>query len=129
MKKTNLTYWILTGLLGALMLMSSIPDIMVVPDAVAIISTHLGYPTYFIPFIGVAKLLGVIAILVPGFPRVKEWAYAGFVYDLTGAIYSAIAVGDPAGKWMPIFIGLAVITASYIFHHKKLKAASLRIGE
>ena len=103
------------------MLMSSIPDILVVPNAVAIVSTHLGYPMYFIPFLGVAKFLGVIAILFPGFPRVKEWAYAGFVYDLAGAIYSAIAVGDPAGKWMPIFIGLALITASYIFHHKKLK--------
>lgn len=124
MKKTNLVYWILTGLLGALMLVSSIPDILSVPDAVTLVSNHLGYPLYFIPFIGVAKLLGVVAILVPGFPRIKEWAYAGFVYDLTGAIYSAIAVGDPAGNWAPIFIGLALIAASYSYHHKKLRAAA-----
>ena len=124
MKKTNIIYWILTGLLGALMLVSSVPDILSVPDAVTLVSNHLGYPTYFIPFIGVAKFLGVIAILVPGFPRIKEWAYAGFVYDLTGAIYSAIAVGDPASQWLPIFIGLGLIAASYVYHHKKLRLVS-----
>jgi len=121
-KNVKLLYWILTGLLGGLMLMSSIPDILSVPDAVELVSHHLGYPAYFIPFIGVAKLLGVIAILVPGFPRIKEWAYAGFVYDLTGAVYSAIAVGDPPGQWAPIFIGLALIAASYSFYHKRLRA-------
>ena len=72
MKKTKTIYWIFTGLLAVLMLVSSIPDIMVVPQAVDMITTHLGYPRYFIPFIGVAKFLGVIAIVVPGFPRLKE---------------------------------------------------------
>lgn len=121
MKRTTTIYWIFTGLLAVLMLVSSIPDIMVVPQAVDMVSTHLGYPRYFIPFIGVAKLLGVIAILVPGFPRIKEWAYAGFVYDLTGAAYSSIAVGDPPGAWLPILIGYGIIAGSYIFYHKKLK--------
>lgn len=121
MKRTTVVYWIFTGLLAVLMLVSSIPDIMVVPQAVDMVSTHLGYPRYFIPFIGVAKLLGVIALLVPGFPRIKEWAYAGFVFDLTGAIYSSIAVGDPPGAWLPILTGYGIIAGSYIFHHKKLK--------
>jgi DoxX-like protein len=125
MKKTKIIYWIFTGLLAALMLLGSIPDIMSAPDAIAIVTTHLGYPAYFIPFIGVAKLLGVVAILVPGFPRLKEWAYAGFVYDLTGAIYSAIAVGDPASKWLPIFIGIILIAFSYIYYHKKQKEVSV----
>jgi hypothetical protein len=107
------------------MLIGSIPDILSTPDAVAIVTTHLGYPAYFIPFIGVAKFLGVIAILVPGFPRLKEWAYAGFVYDLTGAVYSAIAVGDPPGKWLPIFIGFILIAVSYIYYHKKQKEVSV----
>ena len=121
MKKTKTIYWIFTGLLAALMLMSSIPDIMVIPQAVDMITTHLGYPRYFISFIGVAKFLGVIAIIVPGFPRLKEWAYAGFVYDLTGAIYSSIAVGDPASAWLPILIGYFIIAGSYIYYHKKQK--------
>ena len=87
MKKTNIIYWIFTGLFGAVMLLTSIPDILMVPDAVAFI-TKLGYPVYFAPFIGVAKVLGVIAILIPGFPRIKEWAYAGLAFDLIGAVYS-----------------------------------------
>ena len=123
-KKTNILYWVFTGLLAAFMLISSISNIMVVPDAVVIVSKHLGYPVYFIPFIGVAKLLGVIAILVPGFPRIREWAYAGFVFDLTAAIYSSISVGDPASAWLPMFIGVILIACSYIFYHKKLKASS-----
>jgi uncharacterized membrane protein YphA (DoxX/SURF4 family) len=125
MKKTKIIYWIFTGLLGALMLASSIPDIFYFPEAVDLITKHLGYPAYFLLFIGVAKFLGVIAILVPGFPRIKEWAYAGFVFDLTGAVYSSICIGDPPGQWMPIFIGFIIIAGSYIYYHKKLNEESL----
>ncbi|MEO6000867.1 MAG: DoxX family protein [Chitinophagaceae bacterium] len=125
MKKTKIYYWIFTGLLAALMLVSSIPDIIYSKEAVVMIRDHLGYPLYFLPFIGVAKFLGVVAILIPGFPRIKEWAYAGFVYDLTGAMYSMIAVGDPVQNWLPLIIGFIVIACSYIFHHKKLKAEVL----
>ena len=129
MKKIRIFYWIFTGLFGAMMLASSIPDILVIPQAVDIVSTHLGYPKYFIPFIGVAKFLGVVALLVPAFPRLKEWAYAGFVYDLLGAMYSHISVGDPPGTWAPIFIGLFILFGSYIFYHKKLKATSLNYAK
>ncbi|MEK6782318.1 MAG: DoxX family protein [Bacteroidota bacterium] len=125
MKRTNLIYWILTGLSAALMVFSSIPNILSVPQAVDLVITHLGYPTYFLPFVGVAKLLGAIAILIPGFPRIKEWAYAGLIYDLVAAIYSGISVGDPASAWLPIFVPIILITASYIFYHKKLKEAEL----
>ncbi|HZG18255.1 MAG TPA: DoxX family protein [Candidatus Bathyarchaeia archaeon] len=128
MKKTNIAYWVFTGLLSALMIMGAIPDILMVPDAVTMITEHLGYPAYFLPFIGVAKLLGAIAILIPGFPRIKEWAYAGFTYDLIAAIYSMIAVGDPIGTWSPVLIGFVLIASSYILHHKRRKAAALQLG-
>ena len=59
---------------------------------------HLGYPTYLLPFVGTAKILGVAAVLFPGFGRVKEWAYAGLVFDLTGALHSHLSVGDPAER-------------------------------
>src|SRR5438067_1677406 len=72
MKKTNILYWVFTGLFAALMLMSAIPDIFSNPVAVQGMHVELGYPTFFIPFIGVAKFLGAVAILVPGFPRLKE---------------------------------------------------------
>ncbi|MHA4810800.1 DoxX family protein [Flavitalea flava] len=128
MKKTNTLYWIFTGLLAALMLMSGITNLMVVPDAVTIVTTHLGYPKYFIPFLGFAKILGVIAILVPGYPRIREWAYAGFVFDLIAAMYSSIMVGDPASGWATLFIGLALIAASYIYHHKRLQAKGISLS-
>ncbi|MGP4081088.1 DoxX family protein [Pseudalkalibacillus sp. R45] len=123
MKKVVITYWVFTSLLSALMLFGAIPDIMSDPAAVAVFD-HLGYPAYILPFIGVAKLLGVIALLVPGFPRVKEWAYAGFVIDLTGAMYSHIAVGDPSSGMVVFLIGYVLIAGSYIYHHKKKRMVS-----
>jgi uncharacterized membrane protein YphA (DoxX/SURF4 family) len=124
MKKILMIYWIFTGLLMAYTISGSIPDIMSVPDAIALF-THLGYPAYLLPFLGIAKLLGVVALLIPGFSRIKEWVYAGFVYDLTGAMYSSISVGDPASSWLLFLIGYILIAGSYIFHHKKLKSTSL----
>ncbi len=80
MKKTKLFFWIITGLFSAFMLFSSVPDIIKSPEAVKFMN-DLGYPTYIIPFLGVAKVLGIIAILIPGFSRIKEWAYAGLFFD------------------------------------------------
>ncbi len=125
MKKINIAYWVLTILMAILMTISSIPDILKVPDAVTLVTNHLGYPSYFLQFIGVAKALGVIAILVPGFPRLKEWAYAGFTFDLIAAVYSSICVGDPLSQWLPIIImGMIIVGGSYFFYHKRLKAKS-----
>ncbi len=57
---------------------------------------HLGYPLYLLTLLGIWKILGVIALLVPKFPLLKEWAYAGFFFAISGAIFSHIAVGDAA---------------------------------
>jgi uncharacterized membrane protein YphA (DoxX/SURF4 family) len=115
-----------------MMLFSGISNIVAVSAAIPIFD-HLGYPTYLIPFLGVAKTLGAIAILVPGFPRIKEWAYAGLTFDLVGAMYSGIAVGDPASAWGMILIGLALIAASYLLYHKlhkhRLQSAGARPGQ
>jgi hypothetical protein len=118
MKRTKILFWVFTILFAAGMLFSAIPDIMVVPDAVKFM-TLLGYPNYFIPFIGWAKVLGVIAILIPGnFPRIKEWAYAGLFFDLIGAIYSALAIGTPPLMCAPMLLFVAPGVVSYIFYHK-----------
>ena len=111
-------YWIFTGLFGAFMLFSAIPDIMVTPEAVEFI-TNLGYPSYIIAFLGVAKALGVIAILVPGFPRLKEWAYAGLFYDLLGATYSGVANDglQPAMAFM--LLPFTLLALSYGYYHKR----------
>lgn len=124
MKKLKIIYWIFTGLLAVLMTAGSIPDIIMIPEAREVFR-HLGYPQYLLPFIGVAKILGIIAILVPGFNRLKEWAYAGLFFDITGALYSHIATGDPAPVWAPLIIGYILIFGSYIYHHKILKARGL----
>jgi hypothetical protein len=79
--------WTVTGLMAALMLLSAVPDILRIPDAL-LVFTHLGYPPYLLVFLGTAKILGVAAVLIPGFPRIKEWAFAGLTFDVTGALYS-----------------------------------------
>lgn len=121
MKKTKIIYWIFTGLLCAALLASSIPDLMGIPQAIEFI-TKLGYPAYFALFIGVARILGTAGILIPGFPRIKEWAYAGVAFDLIGATYSQIASGLPAKNWSFMIIWFIPLVGSYIYYHKKLKA-------
>jgi uncharacterized membrane protein YphA (DoxX/SURF4 family) len=114
----KIAYWITTVLIALLMGVSGIPDILKIPEAVTIFR-HLGYPEYLLPFIGVAKILGAIAILYPGFPRLKEWAYAGIVFDLIGAFYSHLSVGDPFGSLAPPLVGLVLAFASYILYRKR----------
>jgi uncharacterized membrane protein YphA (DoxX/SURF4 family) len=121
MKKTKIIYWVFTGLLAALMTASAIPNIMSSPESVAYFK-FLGYPAYLLPFLGVAKALGVVAIVTPGFYRLKEWAYAGFFFDLAGAMYSHISIGVPASQWAPMLIGFLIVGGSYQYSHKLRKA-------
>lgn len=124
MKKIKILYWVFTSLFAAFMLSSAIPDIISHPVAVEGMHKGLGYPVYFIPFIGWAKLFGSLAILLPLSPRIKEWAYAGLVFDLVGATYSIIAVGEPASAWGFMIVPLLLAYFSYTFYHKKLKAGT-----
>jgi len=126
MKKINIIFWISTGLLALLMGVGSISNVLKQPEAVAMFQ-HLGYPVYLLPFLGVAKILGVITILIPGFPRLKEWAYAGLTYDLAGATYSSICTDGAAPGSLVFLIGFGLIALSYIYHHKKQKAALLHV--
>lgn len=84
------------------------------------IITSLGYPAYLSPFLGVARLLALIAIFTPKFHRLKEWAYAGLVFDIVGAIYSQIAVGNPVTYIIFPMLILLIVLGSYFFHHKRL---------
>ena len=118
-KRDTIIFWISTGLLSAFMLSSAIPNILSSQEWVDIF-IQLGHPLYMLPFLGTAKLLGVIGILVPGFNRLKEWAYAGLFFDLVGATYSGLAVGgfDPMILVMLVPFGLGAV--SYVFHHKRI---------
>jgi len=117
MKTTKIIYWILTGLLVILMLFSAISSLRPNPQGIAMVE-HLGYPYNVLQLLAVAKILGVIAILIPGFPRLKEWAYAGFTFDLCGAIFAGLCAGDPVSQWIPVMVGILLIFGSYIFYHK-----------
>lgn len=124
-KTNNILYWVFTILFAGLMIFSSIGSITMDKAAVKLIHTDLQYPEYFIPFNGWAKLIGSIAILIPGLNKtIKEWAYAGLFFDLIAVIYSGIALSkgniDPAMAGMLIWIVPGVL--SYIFWKKKLNA-------
>ena len=118
MKKQNILYWSITGIMAAFMLMGAIGDVLQVPAALAWF-VHLGYPSYLLPFIGIAKILGVTAVLIPGLRRVREWAYAGLVFDLLGAFYSHISVGDSAAGWIFSVIGLLLVLGSYVLYRRR----------
>jgi len=125
MKKINIIYWIATAIILALMLFSAFNSLTNNPQGVQMM-THLGYAPYVAHFLGVAKILGVIAILVPGYPRLKEWVYAGFTFDMVGATYSMYASGDPVGKWIFMLVFIAILAVSYIYYHKKLQLKGVK---
>lgn len=120
MQKTNkIIYWIATLWLASGMLATGMLQLLrveaegaVAPPGVYGIA-KLGYPVYFLTILGVWKLLGVLALLVPKFPLLKEWAYAGFFFAMSGAIYSHIAVGDPLKEIFPSALLLFLTVVSW----------------
>jgi len=77
--------------------------------------THLGYPVYLLPLLGIWKLLGIIAVLIPGFPVLKEWAYAGFFFLMTGAVFSHLASQDPMTSLLPALLLIFLTFMSWAF--------------
>ncbi|HEX2670346.1 MAG TPA: DoxX family protein [Polyangiaceae bacterium] len=115
MRKNTLkttTYWITTGLLGLDFLVGGAFQIAHSRQAVEGFA-HLGYPAYFVSLLGVWKILGALALLVPGFPRLKEWAYAGIFFDVSAGVVSVIAVGDGFGPALLPFAFLLLTLASW----------------
>ncbi|MFZ1497608.1 MAG: DoxX family protein [Saprospiraceae bacterium] len=112
-KRNKIIYWIATTLLCFGMLASGISQILHLKEMNEIIN-HLGYPLYLMTLLGVWKILGVVAIVIPKFKLVKEWAYAGFFFLLTGALISHIAMGD-SGKAIfgPLFQIIFLIVSWY----------------
>ena len=115
MEKTKkIIYWVATGLLAIGMLQSGIFAVLRAKQWVDMITT-LGYPLYFLTILGAWKILGVIAILIPRFKLLKEWAYAGFFFAMTGAIASHLASGDYSVKGLigPFFQLVFVVLSWY----------------
>ena len=111
-KPLTITYWTLTGLFAAAMLMDGIAGIVQEKTGQEVMR-HLGYPMYVLIIFGSAKILGVIALLQPKFKTIKEWAFAGFSFNFIGAFASRAFVGDETGLLIPPLVMLAVMFLTY----------------
>jgi hypothetical protein len=113
-KRNKIIYWIATVWLALGMTSTGIVQLIKMKEEVDMME-HLGYPIYFLTILGVWKLLGVVAILVPKFPLVKEWAYAGFFFAMSGAIFSHAACGDEAIAFFGPSLLLVLTSVSWYF--------------
>ena len=117
MKRNKIIYWIATLWLALGMISTGAVQLMKMKsgaggaDSIA----HLGYPAYFLTILGIWKVLGVIAVLVPKFPVVKEWAYAGFFFAMSGAIFSHLAAGNAVNEIFPALLLLVLTVISWYF--------------
>jgi hypothetical protein len=122
MKMRRIAYWVTTALTAFVFLSGGVMDIIQPPELLKGM-TDLGYTAYFTTILGVWKILGGITVLVPGFPRLKEWAYAGMFFDLSGASASHASVGDPVAKIVTPLVILGIVMASWALRPENRKLA------
>jgi uncharacterized membrane protein YphA (DoxX/SURF4 family) len=113
-KRNKIIYWIATIWLALGMTSTGVVQFLKMKEEVDMMN-RLGYPVYFLTILGVWKILGTVAILIPKFPLVKEWAYAGFFFAMTGAIFSHMAVGDGAMDYFGPSLLLVLTAVSWYF--------------
>ena len=123
-KRKKIIYWIVTAWLALGMLSTGFVQLFHVKDEVDYI-LQMGYPSYFLTILGLSKILGVVLILVPRIPLLKEWAYAGFFFTMSGALYSHIAVGNSMNKIFPPLLLLILTVASWYFRPADRKIISV----
>ena len=125
-KRNKIIYWITTIWLSLGMIVVGTGQLfkMKAGQGGVDMITHLEYPVYFLTIIGVWKILGVVAVLIPKFPLLKEWAYAGFFFVMSGAIFSHIAIGDPISAIFPSLLLLILTVVSWFFRPADRKIIS-----
>ena len=115
-------YWGSTGLLALMMIGSGISYFFV--EEIAASFENMGFPHYFRIELGIAKLIGAVALVLP-LPRfLKEWAYFGFIVSFVSAFIAHVAVGDPIGDIIPPVIALAILAVSYVTYRQRISDAS-----
>jgi hypothetical protein len=118
MKAVQIGIWVSTGLFSAMFALSGAMFIAGPAEVVANFR-HLGFPDYFRELLGIAKLLGVAALLLPlPYPTLREWAYAGFTFVCISASVSHLLSGDPIGKVVPPLFALALLLTSYFLRRR-----------
>jgi len=122
-KKNKIIYWVATLWLSLGMISTGAGQLLKMKEGQGALDSiiHLGYPVYILTILGVWKVLGVVAILIPRYPLLKEWAYAGFVFLTTGAAFSHIAAGDSIISVLPALLLLALTAVSWYFRPAERK--------
>lgn len=113
-KRKRIIYWIFTLWMSLGMISTAIVQLMKNKDELTNF-TNLGYPAYLMYIIGIWKILGVIAILIPKYLLLKEWAYAGFFFVMSGAVISHLIVSDAAGRTLPAVLLFVLVVISWYF--------------
>ena len=126
-KRNKIIYWIFTGWLALGMLSTGAVQLFKGKTGAGGVDsiTHLGYPAYFLTLLGIWKILGVVTVLIPGFPLLKEWAYAGFFFVMSGAIFSHIASGNSVNEIFPALLLLILTVVSWYFRPADRKIISV----
>lgn len=125
-KAGKIIYWIATIWLALGMLSTGIVQLLKVKEEVDLF-THLGYPVYLLTILGVWKISGVAALLIPRFPLLKEWVYAGFFFAMSGAVYSHIASGNPVKELFGPLLLLVLTVVSWYFRPADRKLISVNV--
>ena len=127
-KRNKIIYWIATLWLSLGMLSIGVVQLFKLkgngPGSLDSM-THLGFPAYFVTILGISKILGVVALLIPKFPLLKEWAYAGFFFMMSGAISTHIAAGNSMSEIFPSLLLLILTVASWYFRPSDRKIISI----
>lgn len=124
-KRSKIIYWIVTIFLSVGMLAGGIQQMLQIGGYNEIVS-NLGYPLYMLSILGIWKILGVITILVPKFTLLKEWAYAGFFFAMSGAAISHLVMGQSVVEALPALILLSVTILSWYFRPTDRKVTTIQ---
>ncbi|GAA5102372.1 DoxX family protein [Chryseobacterium ginsengisoli] len=122
-KRNKIIYWVFTLWMSLGMVSTAIVQLMKNKDELTNF-TNLGYPSYLMTIIGIWKILGIIAVLIPKLPLIKEWAYAGFFFVMSGAVISHVIVNDPIGRILPAVLLLALVIISWYFRPSDRKISN-----
>lgn len=122
-KRDKIIYWVATLWLSLGMVATGIVQLLKTKEEVEKVTQSLGYPVYLLTLLGTWKMLGVVAVLIPKFPVVKEWAYAGFFFAMSGAVFSHIASGSAGKEFFGPMLLIVLTVVSWYFRPADRKVA------